>query len=213
MQEVAASSDPSPDLQRLRWDLLFTALVWICFGNPFAAVRLAKPAAAAVESTTTPAVEAPAVVEPTLPDSPSPKLASSGPEDAKTTEGTSAEADPFSAAPIKPATSETYVTSRDRKLWYALMAAGHGTAVLDAWTTRRAISSGYGVEADPLERPFANSGAVYLSTQVAPSLLDFVGHRMLRSSHHWMRRTWWIPQATGASLSLGTAIHNYRVVP
>ena len=64
---------------------------------------------------------------------------------------------------------------RKRKIWYTLVAAGHSASVLDAWTTRRAISGGYGVEGDPIQRPFANSGAVYASTQICPLLMDFIG--------------------------------------
>ena len=92
------------------------------------------------------------------------------------------------------------------------MAAGHGAAAFDAWTTRRAIGGGYGTEGDPLERPFANSGAIYASTQVVPTLMDYLGHRMMRSEHPTIRRFWWIPQAVSAGSSLAAGIHNYRLV-
>jgi hypothetical protein len=93
------------------------------------------------------------------------------------------------------------------------MVAGHGTAAFDAWTTRRAITTGYGVEGDPLQRPFANSGAIYATTQVTPLVMDYLGHRMMRSSHSWVRKAWWVPQAASASVSLGAGIHNYSIVP
>jgi len=90
---------------------------------------------------------------------------------------------------------------------------GHGAAVFDSWTTRRAVSSGYGVEGNPLERPFAHSGAIYATTQVTPLIMDYVGRRMMRSSRTWVRKAWWIPQAANAGLSVGAGLHNYNVVP
>jgi hypothetical protein len=75
------------------------------------------------------------------------------------------------------------------------------------------IGGGYGVEGDPLQRPFANSGAIYATTQVTPLLMDFVGRRMMRNKLPWVRKAWWVPQAASASVSLGAGIHNYRVVP
>lgn len=72
---------------------------------------------------------------------------------------------------------------------------------------------GYGVEANPLERPFASSGAIYATTQVSPLIMDFLGRKLIRSSHPWMRRIWWVPQAAGASFSLGAGIRNYRMAP
>jgi hypothetical protein len=115
-------------------------------------------------------------------------------------------------AVIKPVTPESYETSRKRKIWYGLLAVNHGAAAFDAWSTRRAIGGGYGTERDPLERPFANSGAIYATTQVVPVLMDFVGHHMMRSEHPTIRKFWWIPQAACAGLSLGAGVHNYRLV-
>jgi hypothetical protein len=148
------------------------------------------------------------------PDAPTPKFNVTSNEDA---ESSSSEIEPASAAAplksaVKPATPESYETSRQRKIWYGLMAASHGAAAFDAWTTRRAISGGYGTEGDPLQRPFANSGAIYATTQVVPALMDFLGHRMMRSENPTLRKFWWIPQAASTSVSLGAGIHNYRVV-
>lgn len=120
--------------------------------------------------------------------------------------------EPFVRAPIKPATTESYETPRQRKIWYGLMAANHGAAAFDAWTTRKAVTGGYGVEANPLQRPFANSGAIYATTQLCPVLMDYLGHRMMRSSHPWMRRVWWVPQSASAGVSFGAGMHNYTVV-
>ena len=93
------------------------------------------------------------------------------------------------------------------------MVTGHSAAAFDAWSTRRAISSGYGTESDPLMRPFAHSGAMYAATQVSPAIMDYLGHRMMISNHGLMRRFWWLPQAAGAGFSFGAGVHNYRVVP
>lgn len=98
-------------------------------------------------------------------------------------------------------------------IWYSLMVADHGTAAFDAWTTRRAVNGGYGVEGDPLQRPFAHSGAIYATTQVTPVIMDYLGHRMMRSNHPWIRKAWWVPQAASASVSLGAGLHNYSIAP
>jgi hypothetical protein len=92
------------------------------------------------------------------------------------------------------------------------MAVNHGAAAFDAWTTRRAIGGGYGTEGDPLQRPFANSNAIYATTQVVPVLMDYMGHRMIRSEHPTIRKFWWIPQAASAGVSLAAGMHNYRLV-
>lgn len=106
----------------------------------------------------------------------------------------------------------SYETPKHNKLWYALSVAGHGGAAFDAWSTRRAISSGYGVEANPSLKPFAKSNAIYAATQVTPLLMDYVGHRVMFSRRNWVRRMWWVPQAVGASISFGAAIHNVGMV-
>ena len=121
--------------------------------------------------------------------------------------------EPFVESPAKPAVADSYETARQRDIWYGLVAVGHGAAVFDSWTTRRAVSSGYGVEGNPLERPFAHSGAIYATTQVTPLIMDYVGRRMMRSSRTWVRKAWWIPQAANAGLSVGAGLHNYNVVP
>lgn len=148
------------------------------------------------------------------PESPAPKLnsndaAASGSSSSSATPA----ARPISSAPVRAASNEQYETSRKRVIWYGLMAAGHGSAAFDAWTTRRAISSGYGVEGDPTQRPFAHSNAIYATTQVSPLLMDYLGHHLMRSRYPLMRRFWWVPQAANASISFGAAVHNYRVVP
>ncbi len=85
-------------------------------------------------------------------------------------------------------------------------------AAFDAWTTYRAVSSGYGREANPFMRPFANSSAIYAATQVSPAFMDFLGKRMMVSQHGWVRKVWWLPQAAGASMSFASGAHNVGVV-
>jgi hypothetical protein len=150
-----------------------------------------------------------------LPDAPAPKL--TGPNgtdaDASSAAGIGPGNESFSNAPLKPAVIRPLESPRQRKIWYALMATGHGAAAFDAWSTRRAISGGYGTEGDPLMRPFAHSGAMYPATQVSPAVMDYLGHRMMNSNHGLLRRFWWLPQVAGASFSFRAGIHNYRVVP
>jgi hypothetical protein len=104
-------------------------------------------------------------------------------------------------------------TAGQRKLWYALAITGSGAATFDAWSTRRAVSGGYGIEGNPLLRPFSHSGAMYAATQVSPLVMDFIGKRMMVSQHRWMRRMWWLPQSAGTGLSLYAGVHNVRMVP
>jgi len=195
--------------------LIITALLLICCNTVSVDTprTLETPAATELKS---PAPAEPAVeAKDVKPDAPTPRVAVSSNATLESTSAVAASSSaiqPSLSTPVKPATTETYETARQRKIWYGLMVAGHGAAAFDAWTTRRAISGGYGVEGDPLERPFAHSGVLYVSTQVAPLIMDYLGHRMMRSEHQWMRRAWWVPQAASASLSLGAGIHNYGVV-
>ncbi len=114
--------------------------------------------------------------------------------------------------PLKPAFTRPRETPRQRIMWYGLMAAGHAGATFDAWSTRRAISGGYGQESNPLLRPFANSNAIYAATQVSPAFMDFLGKRMMVSQNRWVRRLWWVPQAAGAGMSFTAGAHNIGVV-
>ena len=120
------------------------------------------------------------------------------------------------AAPIKGvrmSMTRPTETPRQRKLWYALAITGSGAATFDAWSTRRAISQGYGIEANPLLRPFSHSGAMYAATQVSPLVMDYIGKRMMVSEHKWMRSIWWLPQSAGSGFSLYAGVHNTRLVP
>jgi hypothetical protein len=114
---------------------------------------------------------------------------------------------------VKMSISRPSETPTERRLWYALSITGSGAAAFDAWSTRRAISEGYGTEANPLLRPFSHSGAMYAATQVSPLVMDFIGKRMMVSEHKWIRNMWWLPQSAGTSVSLFAGVHNTRLVP
>ena len=119
----------------------------------------------------------------------------------------SAAAQPF--LPVRPRPVET---PRQRKMWYGLMAVSHAGAAFDAWSTRRAISSGAGQEANPFLKPFANSNAIYAATQVSPAVMDYLGKRMMVSQNPALRKLWWIPQLMGTGMSFAAGAHNMGVV-
>jgi hypothetical protein len=147
-----------------------------------------------------------------LPDAPVAKSAAASAGDAAMPgEDISPAQPPILNSPLKPAGRGSYETAGQRKIWYGLIVASHSAAGFDAWSTRRALSGGYGTEADPLLRPFAHSGALYAATQVSPVVMDYLGYRMMRSHNSLVRKMWWVPQVAGTSLSLSAGIHNYRL--
>jgi hypothetical protein len=170
--------------------------------NPPAAILIASES----EDSTT--VSSPS--EP-LPSAPTPKVAT----DAEIEPGIQPAAVPAAGVPmrgLKSALSRPTETPTQRRLWYTLAITGSGAAAFDAWSTRRAISGGYGVEANPMLRPFSHSNAMYAATQVSPLVMDFIGKRMMTSHHQWMRNLWWVPQSAGTSMSLYAGVHNTRLV-
>jgi hypothetical protein len=200
--------------------LILTALVLMCCNTisgdaPRTSAIPAATSVTEINATPIPSAVRSGKVESTKPDAPLPKTTVSSNAktdfDASGAETATPAPLPAISSPVKPATADSYESPRDRKIWYGLMFASHGAAAFDAWTTRRAIGGGYGIEGDPLQRPFANSGAIYATTQVTPLIMDYVGHRMMRSSHNWIRRGWWIPQAASASVSFGAGVHNYSI--
>jgi hypothetical protein len=120
---------------------------------------------------------------------------------------------PMPIAAVRPVVSLPSESPEQRKLWYALTFAGSSAAVFDAWSTRRAITEGYGYEGNPLLRPFSHSGALYAATQVSPLVMDFIGKRMMVSRFGLVRKLWWLPQATGMGVSVAAGVHNVRLVP
>jgi hypothetical protein len=159
-----------------------------------------------IPNTSGPAVAA----ELSAPSMPQPKPYSV--EESSSAEPAAAQPNAFAFEPVKPVSHHGFDNRTQKKIWYALLAAGHAGATFDAWSTRRALSGNYGTENDPLMRPFAHSGALYIATQVSPALMDFIGRRAMMSEHPWIRRLWWVPQSVGASLSFRAGIHNVGVV-
>jgi hypothetical protein len=120
---------------------------------------------------------------------------------------------PLAIRPGKPAFNREDVSERQKKVWYALTFASSGAAAFDAWSTRRAISGGYGTEANPLLAPFSHSGALYAATQVSPVVMDYIGRKMMTSQYPLLRKMWWLPQSAGTGMSLFAGVHNVGVVP
>ena len=105
-------------------------------------------------------------------------------------------------APVK-------VDHRPEREWLALSIAGHSAAGFDAWSTRRVLTTVDGAqEMNPFLRPFAGNASMYVAVQVTPTIIDYVSHRMMNSSHAWMRHTWWVPQVVGAVVSVSSGVHN-----
>jgi hypothetical protein len=118
----------------------------------------------------------------------------------------------FPAVPVRPAAKGIQETARQRKVWYGLAIAGHAGAAFDAWSTRRAITAGVGTEGNPMLRPFAHSGVLFVATQASPLLMDYLGKRMMTSQHKWVRKMWWLPQTAGAGMSFAAGAHNTSLV-
>jgi hypothetical protein len=114
--------------------------------------------------------------------------------------------------PVKAAYTRPRETRGQRIAWYSLMAAGHGAAAFDAYSTRLAISGNYGTETNPLLRPFSHSSALYAVTQVSPAVMDLIGKRMMVSESRWVRKMWWLPQVAGSGFSVFAGVHNLSVV-
>jgi hypothetical protein len=106
---------------------------------------------------------------------------------------------------------EITVSPRTVRVWQALTVSQHSAAVFDAWSTRKALTSGNGYERNPLLRPFAQSATIYPATQAVPFALDFLSYRMLRSKHPLLRRTWWLPQAISIAGSTWCGSRNLHV--
>ncbi len=132
------------------------------------------------------------------------------------TPATAAEPAAFTPAPVISTSAaienDRRWQRRQKQIWIGLAIAQSSAAMFDAWSTRQVISSGAGYELNPMLRPFAGNGSLYAAIQVAPLVLDYVGHRMLMSHHRWARDTWWIPQAVGTAVSLAGGVNNVGVM-
>lgn len=109
-------------------------------------------------------------------------------------------------AVLKPVPQKPEISIRERAAFYSLIAAEHGAAVLDAWSTRQVLQEG-GRELDPLVRPFAHSATLYPALQVTPFAVDYFAAKLMRSNHPVLRKLWWVPQvvATSGSVYCGVA--------
>jgi hypothetical protein len=151
----------------------------------------------------------------TLPSMPKPKVETEINGSAGSLAGAGAVQPPRAALPIQPvkaAYTRPRETRGQRVAWYTLAVAGHGAAAFDAYSTRLAISGGYGTEGNPLLRPFSHSSALYAATQVSPAVMDLLGKRMMVSENRWVRRLWWLPQVAGSGFSVGAGAHNLSLV-
>ena len=102
------------------------------------------------------------------------------------------------------------ISQPSRNQWLALAFVQHAAAAFDAYSTRQAVGHG-AMEDNPTLRPFAGSPAIYAATQVAPLLFDLMAYHMQRSENELFRRTWWMPQALSAGLSIFSGVHNLHV--
>jgi hypothetical protein len=197
---------------------MFLALTVLMFHVSATPRPLALPAAAAAGVAAATEEAQPAVV--TAPEG----RAVETPEPASAVAYTPGVLTPQPIAPVSPAADPAAIRAissekplaaandrNARRLWIGLSVAQHGAATFDAWSTRRVISSGAGQELNPMLRPFAGNASLYLAVQVAPAVLDYVGHRMMYSQHAWARRTWWMPQALGTAMSVVSGVHNMGV--
>jgi hypothetical protein len=119
---------------------------------------------------------------------------------------------PVVATPVRPVSRRGEVSDQEKREWYTLVAVSSGAAVFDAWSTRRAVSGGFGTEANPLLKPFAHSNAMYAATQISPLVMDFVARKMMTSRNNLIRKMWWLPQVAGTNVSVSSAIHNVSIV-
>jgi hypothetical protein len=114
--------------------------------------------------------------------------------------------------PGKP--QEVMMAERRRytRSWLVLSMIQHGAATFDAYSTRQAIARG-AVEDDPMMRPFAHSGVIYVAIQGGPVALDFIARRMQHSENGMIRRMWWVPQTVSTATFLFAGVHNMNVSP
>ena len=114
---------------------------------------------------------------------------------------------PVASSPAGPANPAPFVATPP-----AASIAAHSAAGFDAWSTRRVLSSvPQAQEMNPFLRPFAGNASMYAAVQVAPTIFDYLSHRMMTSRHEFFRHTWWLPQAVSATVSVASGVHNVGV--
>ena len=184
--------------------LLATILLLGALPQSLELARSAANVAAASVADAAEAKDSSAVRE--LPSMPKPKVDSDAGADGVTANVA------LAIQPVKPAYTRPRETRGQRVAWYTLVAAGHGAAAFDAYSTRLVVGGNYGMETNPLLRPFSHSGAMYAATQVSPAVMDYIGKRMMVSENRWVRKMWWLPQAAGSGFSVFAGVHNLNVV-
>jgi hypothetical protein len=112
-----------------------------------------------------------------------------------------------SSKPVRQFAAESLPSRRN---WMLLSVGASSAAALDAYSTRRSIAAG-NVESDPMMKPFVNSPAIYLATQVSPVVMDLVGYKMQHSHNIVLRKMWWLPQSSGTAMSLFAGVHNLQI--
>jgi hypothetical protein len=119
------------------------------------------------------------------------------------------------AKPLKPMTvsvSELRAENRrNERLWTGLALASHSAATFDAWSTRHAITTYGDHEMNPLLRPFAGNASLFLAIQVGPTVMDYLGKKMMYSRNSWVRHMWWVPQSASFVSSVFCGAHNLAV--
>jgi len=96
--------------------------------------------------------------------------------------------------------------------WLALSLAGQAAILSDARTTLdlRASHPITFYESDPVARPFVNlpPPAYVASAVTLAGGISALGWKLRDSGNPWLRRHWWIPQATQILLNAGCAARN-----
>src|SRR6266478_195964 len=195
--------------------LLATILLLGALPQSLELARSAANVAAASVADAAEAKDSSAVRE--LPSMPKPKVSADAEGDGLTANvansaGAAGAVQPPSVAlavqPMKPAYTRPRETRGQRVAWYTLVAAGHGAAAFDAYSTRLVVGGNYGMKTAAA----ADSGAMYAATQVSPAVMDYIGKRMMVSENRWVRKMWWLPQAAGSGFSVFAGVHNLNVV-
>jgi hypothetical protein len=100
---------------------------------------------------------------------------------------------------------------RNQRIWIGLALTEHAAATLDAYSTRRAITTQGAQELNPIFKPFAGNASIYAAVQAWPIAMDFLAKKLMYSRHPWARHMWWVPQSASAAGSILCGVHNLGV--
>jgi len=93
---------------------------------------------------------------------------------------------------------------------FLVLVLNHGAAAFDAWTTRQLVRYPGGGEANPLERPFVHSAALYFTSQPDAFLADYL---LLKHARTKTRRVIYDSVGVGITgLHFGSALHNLALL-